>query len=399
MEDLSKYKLCNPGDLVMNRMQAWSGMFAVSPIEGLISPDYSIFKPIDKVDVKYFEALFKTPILITQFAIRSKGIGSGFNRLYTPDFGDVAISIPPLSEQAAIVRFLDYIDKRIRKSINAKKKLIKLLEEEKQAIINQAVTRGLNPDVKMKPSGVEWLGDVPEHWDILPGRACYSEKKESNAGLKEKTVLSLSYGQIVIKPEEKLHGLVPESFETYQIVDPGDIIIRPTDLQNDWNSLRFGLSHHRGIITSAYMCFHTNEILDRSFGHLLLHTYDLKKIFYGLGSGLRQNLDWKDFKYLPCCVPSLPEQKEIVKFLDKAAAKIDKVIDTEKSKITLLNEYRTRFISDVVTGKIDVREAAAGLPEETEEPEEIEEIEPFGDPEDCDGIGEELVSGIETDEV
>ena len=138
--------------------------------------------------------------------------------------------------------------------------------------------------------------------------------------------------------------------------------------------------------------------MDRSFGHLLLHTYDLKKIFYGLGSGLRQNLDWKDFKYLHCCVPPLLEQKEIVKFLDKAAAKIDKVIDTEKSKITLLEEYRTRLISDVVTGKLDVREVAAQLPEETEEPEDIEDIEPFGDQEDCVGIEEELIPDIETDE-
>lgn len=156
---------------------------------------------------------------------------------------------------------------------------------------------GLSPYPEYRPSAVEWLGDVPAHWDILPGRACFTEKKEPNTGLKESTVLSLSFGKIVVKPEEKLHGLVPESFETYQVVDPGDIIIRPTDLQNDWNSLRFALSSHRGIITSAYLCFHTEEVLDRRYGHLLLHTYDLKKIFYGLGSGLRQNLNWSDFKY------------------------------------------------------------------------------------------------------
>ena len=124
------------------------------------------------------------------------------------------------------------------------------------------------PYPKMKDSSVPWLGEVPEHWKQLPGRACYRERQVPNTGLIETTVLSLSYGRIVVKPVDKLHGLVPASFETYQIVEPGDIIIRPTDLQNDWNSLRFGLSHNRGIITSAYLCFHTADLWMREYGHL-----------------------------------------------------------------------------------------------------------------------------------
>ena len=108
--------------------------------------------------------------------------------------------------------------------------------------------------------------------------------------MKESTVLSLSYGRIVIRPPEKLRGLVPESFETYQIIDPGDIVVRSTDLQNDWNSLRFGLSSHLGIITSAYMCLNTGEVMSHDYGYLLLHAYDLKKVFYGLGSGLASEL-------------------------------------------------------------------------------------------------------------
>ena len=155
-----------------------------------------------------------------------------------------------------------------------------------------------------KDSGVPWLETVPEHWHVLPGRACFFGKKVPNKGMQESTVLSLSYGQIVIKPPEKLHGLIPEFFETYQIVEPSDIIFRPTDLQNDWVSLRFGISRNKGIITSAYMCLKTNKLMDANYAHLLLHTYDLKKIFYGLGSGLRQSIDWRDFKYLPCLCPS-----------------------------------------------------------------------------------------------
>ena len=201
----------------------------------------------------------------------------------------------------------------------------------------------------MKDSGAPWIGKMPSHWTRMPGRACYREEKVLNNGLMETTVLSLSYGKIVVKPPEKLHGLVPASFETYQIVNPGDIIVRPTDLQNDWTSLRFGLSRARGIITSAYMCLHTEEVMTRPYGHLLLHTYDLKKVFYGLGSGLRQNLDWRDFKCLPCIVPPLPEQVAIVRFLDHADRRIRRYIRAKQKLITLLEEQKQAIIHQAVT--------------------------------------------------
>ncbi len=213
----------------------------------------------------------------------------------------------------------------------------------------------LKPYPAMKDSGVPWLGEVPEHWKQLPGRACYRERHVPNTGLIETTVLSLSYGRIVVKPVDKLHGLVPASFETYQIVTPGDIIIRPTDLQNDWNSLRFSLSHNRGIITSAYLCFHTTDLWTREYGHLLLHTYDLSKVFYGLGSGLRQNLDWTDFKYLPCLVPPLHEQAAIVRFLDHADRRIRRYIRAQQQLVMLLEEQKQAIIHQAITGQIDVR--------------------------------------------
>ena len=204
-----------------------------------------------------------------------------------------------------------------------------------------------------KPSGVEWLGEVPAHWSKLPGRACFSEKKIPNTGMKETTVLSLSYGQIVVKPVEKLHGLVPASFETYQIIDPDDIVVRPTDLQNDWNSLRFGLSRHRGIITSAYMCLNSDGVMSRDYGYLLLHAYDLKKVFYGLGSGLRQNLNWSDFKYLPCLVPPLPEQAAIVRYLDRTDWRIRCYISAKQRLIGLLEEQKQAIIHRAVTRGLD----------------------------------------------
>ena len=233
------------------------------------------------------------------------------------DFKYLPCALPPLEEQNAIVRYLDDADQRIREYVSAKERLIALLEEERRATIHKAVTRGLDSNVKLRPSGVEWLGDVPEHWIIIPGKSAFSLKKTSNQGMKESVVLSLSYGKIRIRPDEELHGLVPESFETYQVIEPGDIICRPTDLQNDWNSLRFGISDHKGIITSAYFCLRTLSEVDRKFGHKLLHTYDLMKVFYGLGSGLRQNLGWEDFKYLPCILPPYEEQVAIATYLGK----------------------------------------------------------------------------------
>ena len=207
----------------------------------------------------------------------------------------------------------------------------------------------LKPYPGYRSSCVEWLGDVPAHWERVPGRACFYEEKIPNVGLQETTVLSLSYGRIVIRPPEKLHGLVPESFETYQIIEPGTIVVRPTDLQNDWNSLRFGLSEHRGIITSAYMSLHPTELVSNEFGHLLLHAYDLKKVFYGLGSGLRQNLSWDDFRYLPCVVPPHTEQTTIVRYLDAADSRIQSYISAKERLIELLTEQKQAVINQAVT--------------------------------------------------
>ena len=215
------------------------------------------------------------------------------------------------------------------------------------------MTPTLQPYPAYKPSGVPWLGDVPAHWEVLPGRASYSSSQMSNKGLLETTVLSLSYGQIKIRPEENLHGLVPASFETYQIVEPDDIICRPTDLQNDWNSLRFGLSKNRGIITSAYIRLRTRPLLRADYGYLLLHTYDLKKVFYGLGSGLRQNLAWADFKLLPCLVPPLPEQRAIVRYLDYVDRRIRRYVTAKRKLIALLEEEKQAVVNRAVTRGLD----------------------------------------------
>jgi type I restriction enzyme S subunit len=215
------------------------------------------------------------------------------------------------------------------------------------------VSIALKPYPECKDSGVPWLGEIPAHWSIGPGFSAFREKKAKNTGMPESQVLSLSYGKIVIKPPEKLHGLVPASFETYQIVDPDDIIVRPTDLQNDWTSLRVGLARNRGIITSAYLCLQTVEPTIPEYGYLLLHAYDLKKIFYGMGSGLRQNLDFSDLKRMSVLIPPVEEQIAIARFLDHYDHLTRRYIRAQRRLIDLLEEQKQVLIQQAVTRGLD----------------------------------------------
>ncbi len=204
-----------------------------------------------------------------------------------------------------------------------------------------------------KPSGVKWLGDVPAHWEVRPGFTCFKENKDRNKGLVESTVLSLSYGRIVIKPEEKLTGLVPESFESYQLIRPGDIVIRTTDLQNDQTSLRVGYAKDKGMITSAYLGLRCHTKINPEYVFRLLESYDALKVFYGMGSGLRQNIDFWDFKRLPVPLPPRDEQDRIVAFLDQKTAEIDAAIEKKDRLASLLKEQQFKLINLAVTKGLD----------------------------------------------
>lgn len=204
-----------------------------------------------------------------------------------------------------------------------------------------------------KETGIDWLGAIPIDWNLKPGLAAFSENKRTNQGMKEKQVLSLSYGSIVIKPEEKMTGLMPESFETYQIVEPGDIIIRGTDLQNDKTSLRTGLVHNRGIITSAYLCLKVSPNYDPRYMHYLLHSLDISKALYKFGSGLRQNLSFEDFKRLPVIDIPKNQQLLIAQFLDEKSAKIEDAIAIKEHQIALLRERKQIIIQQAVTKGLD----------------------------------------------
>ena len=198
-----------------------------------------------------------------------------------------------------------------------------------------------------KNSGVEWLGDVPEHWNLK--RFCYlfAENKKKNIGLKETNVLSLSYGNIKEKKIDDNKGLLPESFETYQIIEPNDIVFRFTDLQNDKRSLRSAISKYHGIITSAYIAVKTKQNAD--FYNYLFRAYDLQKVFYSMGEGMRQSLKMDELNKMPVVLPSEDEQKRIVAFLNTETARIDNLIAKQEKLIELLEEQRKSIISHAVT--------------------------------------------------
>ncbi len=269
-------------------------------------------------------------------------------------FKSYILPIPPLHEQTKIADFLDQKTAQIDKAISLKEQLIEKLKEYRQILINNAVTKGLDKNVKMKDSEVAWIGEIPEHWEVLPGFRIYKENKTKNTGMMEEQVLSLSYGEIVIKPKEKLTGLVPESFETYQIVKPNDIIIRCMDLQNDKTSLRTGIAKDAGIITSAYLNLNVIHNFNAEYLHYYLHTLDITKVLYKFGTGLRQNLSYEDFKRLPILVPPPNEQEMIVLYIKNQTQKIDKAISQQQKQIDKLKEYKASLIDSVVTGKVKV---------------------------------------------
>jgi len=198
-----------------------------------------------------------------------------------------------------------------------------------------------------RPSRIPWVARVPDDWDVLPLMAVARESQIPNTGVREQNLLSLSYGNIVPKDINTLDGLLPESFETYQVVHPGMIVFRFTDLQNDKRSLRSGLVRAHGIITSAYLAVEPHSV-DSSYFAYLMRSYDTTKVFYGMGGGLRQSIKYGDVRRLPILVPPPATQQAIADFLDRETAEIDAFIADQERLIELLTERRRRVVSEAV---------------------------------------------------
>ena len=202
---------------------------------------------------------------------------------------------------------------------------------------------------KMKNSGIEWVGDIPDSWDIHPLYCFFEERINKNIFGKEQNLLSLSYGKIKRKDINSSEGLLPANYNTYNIVHSGDIVIRPTDLQNDKRSLRTGLVEEQGIITSAYIALKPKKNTYSKYFHYLLHIYDVLKVFYNMGNGVRQGLNYDEFSKLLMIIPPIEEQRKIAEFLDEKCVEIDALIADIKTQIESLEQYKRSVITEAVT--------------------------------------------------
>lgn len=209
---------------------------------------------------------------------------------------------------------------------------------------------------KTKDSGIEWIGSVPSHWRVHTLYQLVTQVKEKNSNLQEKNLWSLSYGKIKRKDIDSPDGLLPASFDGYNIIEDGDIVLRLTDLQNDHTSLRVGLATERGIITSAYTTLRPIDTSNSKYLYYLLHAFDLKKGFYGMGSGVRQGLNYAEVKELRVVLPSQDEQNAIVRFLDNQCGQIDSIIEEAKSSVAEYKKLREAVIFEAVTRGIKHRE-------------------------------------------
>ena len=325
---------------------------------GLSSPAYSQFVLNDGVDAAYYCYYYtmldddKTLLHLAKNLRHS---------LTEEQLGAVPTVVPPIEEQKRIADYLDTKCAKIDALTADIQAQIDTLEQYKRSVITEAVTKGLNPDAEMKDSGIEWVGHIPANWIIHPIYTYFGERKNKNRFGTEDNLLSLSYGRVIRKDINTSDGLLPESFNTYNIVEAGDIIIRPTDLQNDKRSLRTGLVKEHGIITSAYIDLCPIKKVDSRYFHFLLHAYDVMKVFYNMGNGVRQGLNYSEFSRLMVFEPPYDEQVAIANHLDAKCIEIDGVIAQKQEQLSTLETYKKSLIYEYVTGKKAVPEVCVSI--------------------------------------
>ena len=398
MSDRDKYKRALAGDIAYNMMRMWQGAVGVAPVDGLISPAYVVARPLPGTETRYFERLFRTPMYMQEVDNYSRGIVKDRNRLYWEDFKAMPTCYPPPIEQAAIVRYLDHVDRRVRRLVRAKRKLIGLLEEQKQAIIHRAVTRGLDPNVPLKPSGVDWLGDVPEHWEVRQlGRLGQFFKGSGGTKVDEVAdgVPCVRYGDLYMMHQffviESRTCVTEEKATEYTPIQHGDVLFAGSgETIEEIGKSAVTLISGPACCGGDVIIFRPSIEIDASF---LGYATDCPQAAYQkacMGRGITvMHIYGDESKYMFVCLPTLPEQSAIVEYLDRATEDINTAVSRADREIEFLREYRTRLIADVVTGKLDVREAAANLPEESDESEPLDETDdlPNGDEVMADDFG------------
>lgn len=361
-EDLSNYKILHKGQLLENRLQAWNGMFGVSKIEGCVSPDYSVFDVVgDNVDINYVGYLFTTPLYIEQWANASKGVGSGFNRLYTPQFNNVECLLPPLPEQQAIASYLDTATAKIDEAIAQQQKMIDLLNERKQIIINNAVTKGLNPNAKMKPSGIDWIGNIPEHWEVNKLKNC----AKTNSGSTPRSIAGKENPTSTIRwvRTTDLHNNIVEDTSEYisekemasancPWLPKGTVLISMYGGSGSFGKV--GLLNIEATINQALCSIICNSSISPMYMFYYLQSVHRIWMKYAASSRKDPNLNQETIRNLDVVVPPLEEQECIINAIQEKLKSIGTVIEIFEHQILLLQERKQIIINDVVTGKVKV---------------------------------------------
>ena len=381
-KDFHLLKLVEPGDFVIS-LRSFQGGLEIAHCRGIISPAYTILKPRDAAHRAYFKQFFKSPDFIDSMTLFVTGIREGQNIDYER-LSRAYLPVPPADEQEAIGRFLDHWNGRLEKAIRAKRRVIALLQEQKQAIIHRAVTgkdevkrmkdeKGnstfiLQPStLPKKDSGIPWLGEIPEHWG--QHRLCAVSKLRAERNPGDLQLLSVFLDRGVIRYEEGGGQVHAPSLDLsgYQVVRVGDFVLNN---QQAWRG-SVGVSSHLGIISPAYVVLELSECLDSTFANYLMRSASMVDQFVAASKGvgdIQRQLSWPFLRVVQVPVPTLEEQRTIAAFLDSETKDLNTAIARFEREITLLREYRTRLTADVVTGKLDVRAAAAQLPEPAPDP-------------------------------
>jgi len=377
-ESLVGYKQVVPNNLVINIMLAWNGSMGVSKFSGIASPAYCVYNFRKNSLPWYYHHLLRSPIYKARIKALSTGVVESRLRLYTDSFFGMEAILPPTEEQEAIVRFLDHANAKLEKAIRSKKKIIALLNEQKQAIIHQAVTKGLDPKVKMKDSGIPWLGEIPAHWEVVKlGRKIDLQTGfpfKSNEFSSENKGIRLLRG-INVTPQgirwsscvwwDNKHNIRLDEFS----LSPGDLVLG-MDRPIVSTGVRVSIvaeSDTPSFLLQRVARLRPNNSLHGMYLFFVLHGNNFKEYMTPIFSGISvPHLSPDQIKQFPLPAPSKKEQQEIVRYLESQLIGINQCIDSQQGEVDILQEYRTRLIADVVTGKLDVREAAKNLPLEVQ---------------------------------
>ena len=376
----SQVKCFRAGDVLFGKLRPYLAKVTRPTSDGICVGEFLVLRPRhSNATAPYIEQLLRSKPIID--AVNSSTFGAKMPRADWQFMGGMAIALPPLPEQAAIVRFLDYADRRIRRYIRAQQQLIALLEEQKQALIHQAVTGQIDvrtgrPFPAYKPSGVEWLGEVPERWQVCRSKRMFRPRRELARPNDIQLSATQAYGVISQRRYEERVGRkvvrILRHLEKRRHVEVDDFVMSMRSFQGGleraWES---------GCIRSSYIVLRpATKLVVGYFGYLFKSAGYIKAL-RSTANFIRdgQDLNFENYCRVDLPLPAIEEQQRIAQFLEQATTAIRLAVERYRGQVDLIREYRTRLIADVVTGKFDVREAAARLPNEVEELEPLDEAD------------------------